>query len=86
MLFDTTRNIMKTKDLELEDLKHQYYDFEADYNQNGWSPEIEENVAQMAALLSSKLKKCPKSTHAACQKLLSDVIELRNTINPARGE
>ena len=41
---------------------------------------------EMAELLSSKLKKCPKSTHAACQKLLSDVIELRNTINPARGE
>ncbi len=86
MLFDTTSNIMKTKDLELEDLKHQYYDFEADYNQNGWSPEIEENVAQMAVFLSIKLKKCPKSTKADYQKLFNDVVELLRTINPARGE
>ncbi len=83
---DISHKNMKAKDLELESLKHQFYDYAEDYYQNGWSPEIEENVAQMAELLSSKLKKCPKSTHAACQKLLSDVIELRNTINPARGE
>lgn len=85
-MFITILRYMKSEDLELESLKHQFYDFEADFNQNGWSPEIEENVAQMAELLSIKLKKCPKSTQADYQKLFNDVVELLNIINPARGE
>ena len=83
---DISHKNMKAKDLELESLKHQFYDYAEDYYQNGWSSEIEENVAQMAELLSIKLKKCPKSTKADYQKLFNDVVELLRTINPGRGE
>lgn len=84
-MFITILRYMKSEDLELESLKHQFYDFEADFNQNGWSPEIEENVAQMALQLSASLKSAPKSKAAQYKDFLEQIHGLMYCINPSHG-